>query len=503
MRSFRITALLAVILVPAAFGQTRPTGPAARAAATITPEDVKARIAFLASDALRGRDTPSPGLETAAKYVADQFASFGLKPAGDSGSFIQRWPYEARTLEAAKVRAELHGKMSQHPLAFGAEYFVIPSPTIDSITGEIMFAGVASPSTAMNAAYAGKVVAFAVPGSGMNEAWMANVRPAVMAGITSGARGVVLILDPGFNAEAVANLVSNLGSATVPVPVIGIRNDVAAAWLKGTEADMQTPMAAASGPTAVTGATLDVRTAMSGVSAKPPNVVAILEGSDPVLKNTYIIYSAHMDHVGVGRPNAQGDSIYNGADDDASGTSAVIEVAQAFASMKVRPRRSIIFLTVSGEEKGLFGSKYFTEHPPVPAHRIVADINIDMIGRNAPDTTVAIGQQYSSLGPTTQAVAKMHPELKLIVAPDLWPEESLFTRSDHFNFAMKKIPAIFFTSGLHKDYHQPSDEPATIDNDKLARTARLVFWLGHDLANNTTAPIWTKEGLSIISQGSH
>jgi Zn-dependent M28 family amino/carboxypeptidase len=245
-------------------------------------------------------------------------------------------------------------------------------------------------------------------------------------------------------------------------------------------------------------ANVALRTAIIGGQSMAPNVVAILEGSDPVLKNTYVVYSAHMDHVGTGGPDATGDSIYNGADDDASGTSAVIEIAQAFAGMKERSKRSIIFLLVSGEEKGLFGSAYFVQNPPVPAEQMIANINIDMIGRNAADSTVAIGQDYSTLGPIMQAVVKSHPELKLTVAPDLWPEENLFVRSDHFNFAQAEIPAIFFTSGLHADYHKPSDEPETIDNDKLARTAQLLFYLGYDVANATTQPEWTEAGLKVI-----
>jgi Zn-dependent M28 family amino/carboxypeptidase len=227
-------------------------------------------------------------------------------------------------------------------------------------------------------------------------------------------------------------------------------------------------------------------------------VVALLPGSDPALKDTYVVFSAHMDHVGVGQPNAKGDSIYNGADDDASGTTAVLEVAQAFAALKQKPKRSLLFVTVSGEEKGLLGSAYFAEHPPVAAEHIVADINIDMIGRNNPDTVVAIGQEYTTLGTTVQEVARAHADLKLKVAPDLWPEEQLFFRSDHFSFAQKGIPAIFFTTGLHDDYHQPSDEPATIDADKLARIARLVYHLGEAVASATTAPKWTEQGTSAM-----
>ena len=130
---------------------------------------------------------------------------------------------------------------------------------------------------------------------------------------------------------------------------------------------------------------------------------------------------------------------------------------------------------------------------------MVANINIDMIGRNSSDSTVSIGGTFTSLGASTQAVVKAHPELKLTVANDLWPEENLFFRSDHFNFAMKKIPAIFFTSGLHEQYHKPSDHAELIDNDKLARTAQMVFWLGNGIANGD-APTWTPEGMAAVKQ---
>ncbi|MEJ2216862.1 MAG: M28 family peptidase, partial [Gemmatimonadota bacterium] len=142
----------------------------------------------------------------------------------------------------------------------------------------------------------------------------------------------------------------------------------------------------------------------------------------------------------------------------------------------------------------------FADHPPVPDSVIVADINMDMIGRNAPDSVVAIGQEYSSLGPLTHQVADAHPELGLTVAPDLWPEERFFFRSDHFNFARKHIPAIFFTTGLHDDYHRPSDEASKIDNDKLARIARLVFYLGNTIGTDAQAPAWTEDGWAQVQQ---
>jgi hypothetical protein len=233
-------------------------------------------------------------------------------------------------------------------------------------------------------------------------------------------------------------------------------------------------------------------------SARPPNVVAVLPGADSLLRNTYIVFSAHLDHIGIGPPDARGDSIYNGADDDASGTAAVMELAEAFAALPARPRRSLLFLAVSGEEQDLLGSRYFSEHPPVPITSLIANINIDMISRNARDSVVVIGQEYSSLGPEAQRIAREHPELRLTVAPDLWPSERLFLRSDHYNFVRKHVPAIFFFAGLHEDYHQPGDEVEKIDADKAARIARLIFFLGAALADAEEAPYWTADGLRMV-----
>jgi Zn-dependent M28 family amino/carboxypeptidase len=233
--------------------------------------------------------------------------------------------------------------------------------------------------------------------------------------------------------------------------------------------------------------------------SRPPNVVGVLRGSDPELRDTYVVLSAHMDHVGVGRPDATGDSIYNGADDDASGTSVLLEVAQAMATLERPPRRSVLFLAVSGEEKGLLGSRWFADHPTVPLDAMVANINIDMVGRNSPDSIVVIGQDYSSLGPMLRQVAEHHDdELGLTVAEDLWPEERFFFRSDHFNFARKEIPALFFFSGTHEDYHAPSDEVDAIDTAKTARVARLVFYLTYQVAQDTDVPKWDRRGLEEV-----
>jgi Zn-dependent M28 family amino/carboxypeptidase len=219
--------------------------------------------------------------------------------------------------------------------------------------------------------------------------------------------------------------------------------------------------------------------------------VGILEGSDPKLKQEYLIYSAHMDHIGI--TPGQPDSINNGADDDGSGTVGVVELAEAFSRRPARPRRSIVFLTVSGEEKGLWGSRYFSEHPTVPIRQVVADLNIDMIGRNWPDTIVAIGKEHSDLGSTLDRVNRAHPELGMTAIDDIWPEERFYFRSDHFNFARKGVPILFFFNGVHPDYHQVTDSPDKINSEKEARILRLLFYLGQELGNAPQRPQWKPE----------
>jgi Zn-dependent M28 family amino/carboxypeptidase len=200
-----------------------------------------------------------------------------------------------------------------------------------------------------------------------------------------------------------------------------------------------------------------------------------------------------MDHVGIGTPDENGDSIFNGADDDASGTIAVVEIAEAMASLDPSPRRSMIFLLVSGEEKGLWGSRYYADNPTVPIETLVANLNSDMVGRNWPDTIVAIGKEHSDLGATLERVAQARPELRMTPIDDLWPEENFYGRSDHYNFARKGIPVLFFFNGTHPDYHGRDDEPERLDAEKAARIARLIFYVGLEVANADERPKWNPE----------
>jgi hypothetical protein len=220
----------------------------------------------------------------------------------------------------------------------------------------------------------------------------------------------------------------------------------------------------------------------SAAGGPAPNVVGVLEGSAASLAGEYVVFVAHMDHIGTpgsaeGCAAVGSDSICNGADDNGSGTAAVIELARAFAGLSPRPRRSLLFLLVSGEEEGLLGSRYYVAHPAVPIARTVAAVALDMISRNPPDSVLALRLAAGSMDTIATVVAAAHPELGLRL------HVATGGGSDHASFAQAGVPSLALFAGLHADYHRPSDAPDRIDADKAARIARLAFYLGLELAN--------------------
>jgi len=301
------------------------------------------------------------------------------------------------------------------------------------------------------------------------------------------------------------------GGVKVP-PVLVIRDSIARPWLAQLGVSLDSARAAATAGLSarpLPGETIHIVLPQRLVQrTSAPNVVGMLEGSDPVLKHQYVLFTGHMDHIGMpgdgeGCTARGSDSICNGADDDGSGSVAVLELAQAFASTPARPKRSLLFMTVSGEERGLWGSAYFASHPTVPIDSVVADLNSDMVGRSDTlrDSMAVIGREYSDLGTTLDQVATAHPELHMTPIGDRWPQENLYFRSDHYNFARKGIPILFFTSGLHADYHQVSDTPDKIDTEKEARFAQLAYYLGLTVANAAQKPQWNPDSYRKIVQG--
>ena len=220
-----------------------------------------------------------------------------------------------------------------------------------------------------------------------------------------------------------------------------------------------------------------------------PNVVGVLPGRDSTLRGEYVAVVAHMDHLGVGR-RGKADSIYNGADDNASGTAGVMALAAAFAAQPQRPRRSVLFLVVSGEERGLWGSRAFVAHPSVPLDSIVGLVNLDMIGRNRPDSVYLNGWGKSSISDLVRRLAVEHQELGLAVGPDGEDRPQTPADSDHHPFQHEGVPYVFFYTGDHADYHQPSDELARMDADKAARVTRLALYTLWAMADQRARPKW-------------
>jgi hypothetical protein len=476
-----------------------PTIGVEEAAATITPEDMHDRTAYLASDEMGGRDTPSPGLEMAATWIADEFGAFGLDPAGDDGTFIQRFPWTRTSLdpERTQLRFEIAGNTATP--VYARDFFLIPGGS-ETASGGLVWGGTAQPGMEpLGSDAADRIAVVFIPGAAPDGAWNASLIAAMGAAMPAGVAGLVFVLDPEFDSGMVGQIAQvAAGQSGAPLPLIGITWDAMNAALAAGGEDLQA--LTQGGFRVLDAGTATLAFATASEEFRPPNVVGLLPGSDPELRDQYVVFSAHIDHVGFGAPDAQGDSIFNGADDDASGTATMMEVAEAFSALTVAPRRSLLFLGVSGEEKGLLGSAYFVDNPPVGEDQMIANINLDMVGRNAPDTVVAIGQDYSSLGPLVQEVSAARPELGLVVAPDLWPEENLFVRSDHFNFARAGVAALFFTTGLHDQYHQPSDEIDLIDSDKMSRIGKLAFYLAYEIANADGVPEWTEEGRRVVAE---
>ncbi len=446
----------------------------------ITPGDMRARITFLSADRLRGRATPSQGLEIAASYISSEFARCGL--AAPAGGFTQRYQLVKTDIGEDWSLALSRGSR-RVALRYGEDFWGL-AWAAGTVEGGLRFVN-ATPRPA--ALREGEAMIW-VARLGISETprnWLA-------AASRAGALGVILIAPDDLHPHQQAwsepgGTVYELGDIEPSLPAVVVPERALADALERLSVGLEPaaePSAAMSGAVrARVSADLRIETATA------PNVIGILRGSDPELRDQYVLLSAHMDGLGVGTLQ-DSDSIYNGADDNASGTAAILEVAEAMAQLQTPPRRSLVFLAVSGEERGLLGSSWFVEHPSVPLEGIIANVNVDMIGRNWDDKIAVIGKPYSSLGALIDSVAAAHPRLDLEVIDDPWPSEGFFYRSDHFNFARKGIPAVFVFNGVHEDYHRPSDEAGKIKFQKAARIAELLYEVALALANAEDVPRW-------------
>ena len=537
-------ALAALTLVASAPAQTGPTNMAAADTAAILPADqaaMRTHVMFLASDALRGREAGTPDYDVAAQYVAAQFQAAGLRPAGDAGSYLQHVPltiYKAAS-EGTMRWTDAAGRT--RPLVFGTDYIPSPNPARadTSVTAPVVFAGrgIAAPQFGVDdyrgMDVRGKIVAI-FAGSptrfpGEERAYFGSAATKAQIAAARGAIGIVMLDAPraGPRQRPFAALVGGYASpkttwakpdgtgtsAAPTTPVLGTLSQAAAATLfEGAATPWSAIVAEAQRPdptytpVALKG-TLAATTRTSFTPAASSNVVGIVPGTDPTVGKEVVILSAHLDHIGVSpaRPDdAPGrDRINNGALDNAIGIASLIEEAKRFATAPTRPKRTVMFLAVTGEEKGLIGSSYFVDHPTVPLQTIVADINLDMpVLLYTFEDMIAFGADRSSLGPI---VTKAVNAIGIGLSPDPMPEQGFFTRSDHFNFVKKGIPSLFLWPGvkgagakpfedfLSRCYHRPCDDLSQpILWDQGVRFVATNYAIARAVADAPQRPTWNK-----------
>jgi len=513
-------AVAAASQLPAQAPRAAPaTVPAAarRAAESITASTYRERAAVIAHDSMRGRDNPSPGLDATAEWVAAEFRRIGLRPGGDAGTYLQRYRLRRSRLDSSTTVAGTAGGVT-------ASW---------RLGRELAWLGGSAPAAALSLPV---VILSGFPAAGAPPFGDVDVRGAAILHVVT----LEQLASPGLNQLIAQGIGAGVGAwivvADVPAPrwagwlrrgllaeqwemvgergalhdgtppVLALRDSAAAGLLSAAGADLAAIRADAGRVRALPIGRFEIQ-AQRRVIDEPtlPNVVGILEGSDRRLRTEAVVFVAHTDHVGVtadGRCAAMGaDSVCNGANDNASGTVGVIELAEAYASLRPRPARTLVFAAVSGEERGLFGSSYYASHPAIPLPQTVAVVALDEIARNTPDTMIAVGKGFSSLGQVLDGVVGAHPELGLLALDDLWPEQNYFRRSDHYPFAQRGVPALALYGGNSAEVHRPNDVVETADWEKASRIVQAAFYLGLDVANATGRPVWDPASRRRFVQG--
>jgi hypothetical protein len=505
----------------------------------IRPEAIRAHIEFLADDLLEGRGTGSRGHKLAENYIRAQCETSGLRGAGEGGGYFQKLPLVRAIVEEKETTFNLKAGENTRSLVYGKD-FVMPDTHRDtegSASGELVYVGyeVTAPEQGYDD-YAGLDVKgkiavmlwFESPPSFDPDvrAYYAGHEFKRANAAAHGAIGAIYVRSPavetllpwagvlrelrigGFSLRWLqANGRPNgLDDGLKVFPLFN--RSGAQALFTNEKFDLDQVFAAAEKGTRQRfalskSATITFRSRHERFESD--NVVALIEGSDPVLKREYVLFSTHVDHLGIGDP-VDGDSIYNGAMDNAGGCAVLLEVARSFAASPERPKRSLLFLLVTAEESGLLGSDYFACHPTIPIGQIVADINFYGGTSLTPvSDVIAWGSKHSSLQTIVERAAS---QTGFTVSPDPFPKEGIFVRSDHFSFVKKGIPSILVNVGVKSTepgvdalavfkqwlitiYHSPKDDvSAPIHYETSARFARFLFRLGDAIAMDSERPHW-------------
>ncbi len=499
-----------------------PAPAAVEAAASITEARARAHVDFLASDLLAGRATPSHGLDVAAAYISSHFARVGLEPGGANGGWFQGFPVLKEVqLSASALSIEGAGGTAARAFQQDKDFTPFPFTGSGSAAGALVFAGYGI--TAPNEEYddyagvdaRGKVVlvlrhepreredgeAFSGRRTTRHSYFTTKVRNAVGHGAAA-----LLVVDDPLNHDEPERLegrwpaTGGESGAYGDLPVIQLSRATAEALLGGRDLKkLQSEIDGALEPKSfeVEGARVSVAAEVKRVMGEGKNVIGILRGSDPEAKAEHLVFGAHYDHVGerdahggagfpgqIGEAGKDGDLIHNGADDNASGTAALLETARAFAESGLRPRRTVVFVAFAGEELGLVGSQHYVKSPVGgPLEKTVAMINLDMVGRNAN------GQIYlgGNLSPALERAIEGANAKVGFKTSRMREEGPGGGTSDHWSFQRAGVPAAFFFSGFHDDYHRVSDHADKIVAAKVAGVARLTFFAALAVADDPGA----------------
>jgi len=528
-------ALALALALPAGAAQASADPPEA-AMESIRPEAIRAHMNFLADDLLEGRGTDSRGYEIAAKYMATEFESMGLTPAGDAGTYLQNVPLRSVRPDEPNTTLSLIRNGKPETLVFRKDFLAQGDPARKETSVEAPVVYVGFGVTAPEQNYddykgidaKGKIVAMVLEAPNFEsslKAHYSSFEQKMANAVAHGAVGIIVVNDPVLEGlypfkEQVRDL-SRPGLRWLSKE--GLPNDYFPQLRGGAflSLDASRQLFAGSGHTPEEvfqaskegkslvfplplSARIHKQTKLEDVSSH--NVVAKLEGTDPALKNEYLIYSAHLDHLGIGEP-VKGDSIYNGALDNASGCAILLEVARAFSNMNPRPKRSILFVAVTGEEAGLLGSDYFAHYPTVSKDAIVANVNMDEDQMLWPLLDIIpFGAEHSTLdGVVKRAAERLH----LGISPDPMPEEVIFIRSDQYSFVRQGVPAVFLVAGfksndpkidppaIFKDweatrYHQPQDDmqQPNLDFKQAVKYAQFAYLCGWLITQDPARPAW-------------
>ena len=547
---FALLILTTIAFQSVAFGQAPKVSISSdekKAAQGITAKQLSDYLYFVASDEMEGRDTPSRGLDTTAKFIGMNLSRWGFKPAGDDGTFYQKMALRRDAVDPMATSV----KIGDTPFVYGEDAARVSGST--PISAPVVFAGNGWMIKSKNLnPYAnidvkGKLIAVFGEGQ-LNGRFLvplpAGVTPADVPNATRGndwadattyarANGAagVLILPSKFLIENWSAVTANFGRSRLVVDKLvpataAPQPGAPAVTTLFASAKLANALFAGEPGNPLTGSTnsfelnpskiFNFSIATKAEMVWTQNVVALWEGSDPVLKNEMVAIGAHYDHVGM-QPNAPGDKIWNGADDDGSGTVAVLGIAEALAKVAKRPKRSILFVWHCGEEKGLWGSEYFNKFPTVNIKNVVAQLNIDMIGRSkkagnteprdkdltGENTIYVIGKDMmsSSLGAVVDGTNKAYLNMGYDTRYDD-PKDTnrFFFRSDHFNYAVNGIPIAFWFDGVHIDYHGAGDSADKIDYVRMEKVTRTIFLTLLELAAMKDRPKVDKQLPPELSQ---